>query len=62
MGLGHTPRQTWRKSSHSGGTNCVETLDLGNHIAVRDSKNPEDVLVVDARAWREFLKYQVQAG
>ncbi|MFI6662970.1 DUF397 domain-containing protein [Streptomyces sp. NPDC050523] len=30
----------WRKSSYSGGANdCVEVADLGEHVAVRDSKS-----------------------
>ena len=30
----------WRKSSHSGGANdCVEVAELGEHAAVRDSKD-----------------------
>lgn len=30
----------WRKSSYSGGANdCVEVADLGEHAAVRDSKD-----------------------
>ncbi|MEU5093730.1 MULTISPECIES: DUF397 domain-containing protein [Streptomyces] len=30
----------WRKSSYSGGANdCVEIAELGEHVAVRDSKN-----------------------
>lgn len=32
----------WRKSSHSGGdNNCVELARFHDHIAVRDSKHPE---------------------
>lgn len=30
----------WQKSSYSGGANdCVEVTELGEHAAVRDSKN-----------------------
>lgn len=30
----------WRKSSYSGGANdCVEVAELGEHVAVRDSKD-----------------------
>lgn len=34
---------SWRKSSYSGGEGgqCVELADLGNGVAVRDSKDPE---------------------
>ncbi|MFE9649410.1 DUF397 domain-containing protein [Streptomyces sp. NPDC006365] len=32
----------WRKSSYSGGANdCVEVAELGEHAAVRDSKDIE---------------------
>ncbi|QXJ23087.1 DUF397 domain-containing protein [Actinomadura graeca] len=33
----------WRKSSHSSsqGDNCVELADLGEHMGVRDSKDPD---------------------
>lgn len=31
----------WRKSTYSGGGNCVEVADgLASAVAVRDSKNP----------------------
>jgi hypothetical protein len=47
---------TWRKSSHSGETNCVELAAAG---AVRDSKNPDGpVLLVDVTA----LVAAVKAG
>ncbi|RAY10810.1 hypothetical protein DPM19_33655 [Actinomadura craniellae] len=37
---------TWRKSTHSGGGNeCIELADLGDTIAIRDSKNPEGPLL-----------------
>lgn len=40
----------WRKSSYSGnnGGDCVEVRDTRD--AVRDSKNPDTVLTVDAAA------------
>ena len=31
----------WRKSSRSGGTNCVEVASMAPITAVRDSKNPD---------------------
>ncbi|MFG2963063.1 DUF397 domain-containing protein [Streptomyces sp. NPDC048288] len=32
----------WRKSSYSGGANdCVEVAELGEHAAVRDSKDTD---------------------
>jgi hypothetical protein len=48
---------TWRtstKSQDNGG--CVEVADLAEHVAVRDSKNPDGpVLVFTAFEWECFL-------
>lgn len=50
---------TWRKSrrSQGGGANCVECASMvDGRVAVRDSKRPEDaVLVFSPRAWRSFV-------
>jgi len=48
----------WRKSSYSGNTgNCVEVADLGDHVAVRDSKDPDGPKLVFTRdVWRAFLE------
>lgn len=49
---------TWRKSSRSSGgsSNCVELADLGEGVAVRDSKNPGGgVLVLGPAARGRFL-------
>ncbi|MGH3736162.1 MAG: DUF397 domain-containing protein [Micromonosporaceae bacterium] len=47
----------WKKSQKSqtnGG--CVEVADLGSHIAVRDSKHPDQApLVFTAFEWECFL-------
>lgn len=49
----------WRKSSRSQGAggNCVETASLvDGRVAVRDSKRPDDaVLVFSSEAWRSFV-------
>jgi len=47
----------WRKSSYSGGANdCVEIADLGQYVAIRDSKNRQDPpLLFERRAVAEFL-------
>ncbi|WP_346656914.1 DUF397 domain-containing protein [Streptomyces sp. F001] len=47
----------WRKSSYSGGANdCVEIAELGEHVAVRDSKDVElGPLVFSPGAVRELV-------
>ncbi len=49
-------RAHWRKSSYSGNSgNCVEVADLGQAVAVRDSKEPQAaVLVVSRDEWQTF--------
>ncbi|GLZ16456.1 hypothetical protein Acsp04_66910 [Actinomadura sp. NBRC 104425] len=49
----------WRKSSHSGTdlekSDCVEIAQLGEIIAVRDSKNPNGPRVeFNSDDWRAF--------
>jgi Domain of unknown function (DUF397) len=50
----------WRKSSRSsGGGNgdCVEVADLGEVVAVRDSKHPEGtVLTFTVNEWKAFIE------
>jgi uncharacterized protein DUF397 len=50
-------RAQWRKSSYSGNTgNCVEVADLGQSVAVRDSKDPSGpVLVFTPGEWLAFI-------
>jgi len=50
-------RAQWKKSSYSGNSgNCVEVAQLGQAVAVRDSKDPEGVvLVVERSGWRRLL-------
>jgi hypothetical protein len=49
----------WRKSTRSGGNggNCVEVADnLGDVVAVRDSKDPSGpVLTFGPESWRAFI-------
>ena len=47
----------WRKSSRSGANgNCVEWANLGDTIAVRDSKDPHGpALIFTPDEWRAFL-------
>lgn len=48
---------TWRKSSRSGSqSDCVEVAMTGNLQAVRDSKNPGDVLTVDVSVFVRMLR------
>ncbi len=53
------PRVSWRKSSRSnGGGNgdCVETAELSDRVAMRDSKDPAGPVLAFTRAeWRAFL-------
>lgn len=54
-----TPVSTWCKSSHSGGgddSDCVEVALGANWAGVRDSKRPEaGNIEVNAGAWTRFL-------
>ncbi|MCX2732385.1 DUF397 domain-containing protein [Saccharopolyspora sp. NFXS83] len=47
----------WRKSSRSSNYgNCVEVAHTGHAVAARDSKAPDDeVLLVSATSWSSFL-------
>ena len=48
---------SWRKPLRSlANGECVETASLSGRIAVRDSKNPDGVVLsYSADAWRSFL-------
>ncbi|WP_328594762.1 DUF397 domain-containing protein [Actinomadura macrotermitis] len=56
-------RLEWRKSSRSSSNGqCVECAEATHFVAVRDSKDPDEaVLVVGRAAWRAFLG-QIKAG
>jgi hypothetical protein len=46
----------WRQSSSCNGGSCVEVAHLGGAIAVRDSVDPDGVvLTCRERTWREFV-------
>ncbi|MGW4642291.1 DUF397 domain-containing protein [Sphaerisporangium sp. NPDC004334] len=48
----------WRKSSYSTGQgeNCVEVARMASHVAVRDSKCPDGlILILRHQAWSAFL-------
>ena len=50
-------RAQWKKSSYSGNSgNCVEVAQLGQAVAVRDSKDPAGpALVIAPDGWRGFI-------
>jgi uncharacterized protein DUF397 len=40
--MAHSQNQpTWRTSSFSDGMNCVQVAEIGDTVAVRDSKDPD---------------------
>jgi hypothetical protein len=51
------PYAQWKKSTYSANSgNCVEVADLGDVVAVRDSKDPDGPeLFFDAAAWAPFI-------
>jgi hypothetical protein len=47
---------SWRKSSYSYETNCVEVGSAPGLVGVRDSKDPNSaVLLFGCRSWTTFL-------
>jgi Domain of unknown function (DUF397) len=53
----------WRKSSYSGTeTNCVELADGTEHIAVRDSKNPDGGVLVFPRPALDTLLFRFRSS
>ena len=51
-------RAVWHKSSRSGGNggNCVEVANLDAAVAVRDSKAPDNGMLVFGRSeWSKFV-------
>ncbi|GAA1799947.1 DUF397 domain-containing protein [Planosporangium flavigriseum] len=57
MSTADLSRARWKKSSRSSGDGqCVEVADLGDAVAVRDSKDPNGpVLVFTPDEWTAFL-------
>jgi len=48
---------SWKTSSHSVQTNCVEVARTAGAVLVRDSKNPGDgALSFSAVSWRAFIQ------
>lgn len=49
---------TWKISSASGGTNCVEVAISAGKILVRDSKNRDNgALQFSSTSWRDFVTF-----
>ncbi|MFI0730025.1 DUF397 domain-containing protein [Streptomyces sp. NPDC021225] len=48
---------TWQRSSFcgGGGNNCIEVAIDGSAIAIRESAEPEAVLITDRTALRAFV-------
>jgi hypothetical protein len=48
---------SWRTSTACNGANCVQAapVDGGSVIALRDSKNPDEVQLYSAGEWNDFL-------
>jgi hypothetical protein len=56
----HLTRAVWKKSTRSGSagggdSNCVEVADIGDGIAVRDSKEPAGSVVFSPARWSAFI-------
>jgi len=48
---------TWRKSTASGGGNCVEVSFVGKSVLMRNSRNPQGpVLSFTHPEWEAFVK------
>ena len=54
---GEAASLTWRKSSTSGLTNCVEVAFAGDGVYVRDSERPEQgALFFPIAHWHSFVQ------
>jgi Domain of unknown function (DUF397) len=50
-------RATWRKSSLSHASSCVEVTSADGRVAIRHSKNPEGpILMFSADEWQAFVE------
>ncbi len=54
---------TWRRSTFSGGTNCVEVATAEGAVYIRDSKSPDDgqVIATSRSSWQALLS-SIRAG
>ncbi|MCK1814786.1 DUF397 domain-containing protein [Streptomyces carpaticus] len=55
----HLTHAQWRKPRRSQANgNCVEVADgISGHIPIRDSKLPQQVLLIPAPAWRALISH-----
>jgi len=54
--MSNSERFGWRKSSHSGQTNCLEVRAAAGGVEVRDSKDPAGATLSFSRdEWLAFL-------
>jgi hypothetical protein len=50
------PRIAWRRSTKSGGGNCVEVAVAGGSVLIRDSGNPDGVVLsLPPAVWSALL-------
>jgi hypothetical protein len=50
------PRIAWRRSTKSGSVNCVEVAVDGGSVLIRDSGNPDGVMLsLPPAVWSAFL-------
>jgi hypothetical protein len=53
---GRSDATQWRRSSICNGGNCVEVSSLGLAVAVRDSADPDGVILTfPSSSWRELI-------
>jgi hypothetical protein len=58
----HCDQAQWQKSSTSGVGECVEIAHVGDHVLIRDSKDPGGpVLRYTGAEWKAFVE-GVQLG
>jgi hypothetical protein len=56
VGVSSSERSGWRKSSHSGQTNCLEVRLRSGDVQVRDSKDPGGTVLSYTRdEWLAFV-------
>jgi hypothetical protein len=49
------PSPTWVRSSRCESNACVEVAQIGEDVALRDSKNPDQHLLLSKAAWSAFI-------